>query len=251
MASVRIKATVIVFDQGNTLLMDPFAAIMQLQKNRFCQVCESHGVVADAERIVSEWTRSNSRINYSHIGHFYQEEPIVQDALRNLGIKDEVAAILGLELLREYRIGLRKVIEADPRTQEVRTTVEELRSRGKRLGVFSNDRAVALGFVLDVMRVRAYFEYVEASESIAIEKPDQRVFEHIVRFFRVQPDRVAYVGDDPIRDIEAAKAQGLRAIQYRVRKEVYQEPWRDYRVKTKWEADASIDRFSELLEIIE
>ena len=117
-----------------------------------------------------------------------------------------------------------------PRTQEVRTTVEELRSRGKRLGVFSN---------------------VETSESIAIEKPDPRVFEHLVKFFRVQRDRIAYVGDDPIRDIEAAKAQGLRAIQYRVSKEIYHEPWRDYRVKTKWEADTSIDRFSELLEIIE
>ncbi len=138
-----------------------------------------------------------------------------------------------------------------PRTQEVRTTVEELRSRGKRLGVFSNDRTVALGFVLNVMGVRAYFEYVETSESIAIEKPDPRVFEHLVKFFRVQRDRIAYVGDDPIRDIEAAKAQGLRAIQYRVSKEIYHEPWRDYRVKTKWEADTSIDRFSELLEIIE
>jgi len=251
MASVRIKATVIVFDQGNTLLMDPFAAVMQLQKNRFCQVCKSYGVVVDAEQIVSEWTRSNSKINYAHIAHFYQEEPIVQDTLRNLGIKDDVAAILGLELLREYRIGLGKVIEVDPRTQEVITTIKKLRSRGKRLGVFSNDRTVALGFVLNVMEVRAYFEYVETSESIAVEKPDSRVFEHIVKFFRVQPDRVAYVGDDPIRDIEAAKAQGLRAIQYRVSEEIYQEPWRDYKVKPKWKADASINRFSELLEVIE
>lgn len=251
MATVRIKAMVIVFDQGNTLLMDPFPAVMQLWKNRFYQVCEGHGVFVDAERIVSEWTRSNSRINYPYIGRFYQEEPIVQDALRNLGAKEDIAAILGLELLREYRIGLRKVIELDPRTQEVRTTIEELRSRGKRLGVFSNDRAVALGFVLNVMGVRPYFEYIETSESIAIEKPDPRVFEHIVNFFRAQPDKVAYVGDDPIRDIEAAKEQGLRAIQYQVRKEVYHEPWRDYGAKTKWEADASIGRFSELLEIIE
>jgi len=72
------------------------------------------------------------------------------------------------------------------------------------------------------------------------EKPDPRVFEHIVKFFGVQPDRVVYVGDDPIRDIEAAKAQGLIAIQYQVNKEAYHESWRDYRVKTKWEPDASM-----------
>ena len=250
MASIRIKATVIVFDQGNTLLMDPFPAIMQLQKNRFCQVCEGLGILADTERIVSEWTRSNSRIHYPHIGHFYQEEPIVHDALRNLDAREDIAVILGLELLREYRIGLRKVIESDPRTQEVRTTIEELRSRGKRLGVFSNDRTVALDFVLNIMGVRPYFEYIETSESIAVEKPDPRVFEHILKFFGTEPNRVSYVGDDPTRDIEAAKAQGLTAIRYRVGEETYHESWRNYGVKTKCEPDASIDRFSELLEII-
>jgi HAD superfamily hydrolase (TIGR01549 family) len=250
MTLVRIKATAIVLDQGNTLLMDPFATVMQMQKNRFCDICQSQGIAENPELIISEWTKSNSRVNYPFIGHFYQEEPIVQDALRNLGVREDIAAILGLELLREYRIGLRKAIEADPRTQEVRNTLKGFKLRGKRLGVFSNDRAVALGFVLIVMGVRQYFEYIETSESIAVEKPDPRVFDHIVKFFGVPPNKVAYIGDDPIRDIEAAKAQGLTAIRYRVNKNTYQELWRDYGAKTQREPDVTIERLSELLEII-
>ena len=251
MASIRIKTPVVVFDQGNTLLMDPFPAVMQLQKSRFQQVCNGHGVAADIERMVSEWTRSNSRINYPYVGHFYQEEPIVQDALRSLGVRDDIAAILGLELLTEYRVGLRKVITADPRTQEVKNTLEALRAKEKRLGVFSNDRSVALGFTLSVMGIKPFFEYIETSESIAIEKPDPRVFEHIVKFFGERPDMVAYVGDDPIKDIEAAKIQGLTAVQYLVDQETYNESWRDYGAKSAKQPDVSIKQFSELLEVIE
>lgn len=251
MTSIRIRVPVIVFDQGNTLLMDPFPAVMKLQKSRFQHVCNSRGVVLNIERMISEWTRSNSRINYPYISHFYQEEPILQDALRNLGIKDDIVAILALELLIEYRIGLRKVIEIDPRTQEVRKTLEALQGKGKRLGVFSNDRSVALGFILDIMRIRPVFEYIETSESIAVEKPNPRVFENIIRFFDVQPKMVAYVGDDPIKDIEAAKVQGLMTIQYQVDRKAYNEPWRDYGVRSSKQPDALAKRFSELLDVIE
>ena len=83
------------------MLMDPFPAVMQFQKDCFCQICEGYDISADAEKIVSEWTIANSRINYSHIGHFYQEEPIMQNALLNLGATEDITAILGLELLRE------------------------------------------------------------------------------------------------------------------------------------------------------
>jgi hypothetical protein len=80
-----VSEEVIVFDQSNILFVDSFSTIMHLHKNRLRQVCEGYGAVVDAEQTVSEWARSNVRINYHHIGHFYQEEPIVQDALCSNG----------------------------------------------------------------------------------------------------------------------------------------------------------------------
>ncbi|MBM2824875.1 MAG: family hydrolase [Dehalococcoidales bacterium] len=231
--------------------MDPFPAIMQLQMVRFHERCQQHGLAIDGERIIQEWTRSNSRVNYPYIGHFYQEEPIIHDALRHLSVREDIAVILGLELLREYRIGLRNIIESDKRTREVKNTLEQLRARGKKLGVFSNDRIVALGFILEAMKVKPFFEYIETSESIGIEKPDPRVFKHITSFFRVQPELIVYVGDDPVRDIEAAKEAGLGAIQHRVNEGAYDQPWRNYRVKPRHEPDAVIEHFGELLDVIE
>lgn len=64
-------------------------------------------------------------------------------------------------------------------------------------------------------------------------------------------ETVAYVGDEPIKDIEAAKKQGLKAIQYEVNVDEYNETWRDYQRKSKYTPDAVISSFSELLDIIE
>lgn len=117
--------------------------------------------------------------------------------------------------------------------------------------MFSNDRAAGLEFVLNVMDIRQFFEYAETSESFGVEKPDPRVFVNILKHFDATAESVVYVGDEPIKDIEAAKKQGFKAIQYKVDMDKYTEIWRDYRKKSKYEPDAIISRFSELLDIIE
>ena len=168
-----------------------------------------------------------------------------------MGIKEDIVAILALELLREYRIGLEEVISLDPRTREVKETLQELKARGKKLGVFSNDRTVGLGFVLNAMGFKPLFQYVETSESVGVEKPDLKVFINILEFFGTVAESVTYVGDEPINDIEAAKKQGLKAIQYKVNLDECTEIWRDYHEQSKYEPDAVISHFSELLDIIE
>ncbi len=250
-SQVKIRVAIIVFDQGNTLLLDPFPSVIESRKDRFSTICHKFGLAISPSLIASEWKKSNKIVDYPFIGHFYQEEPIVQHALRALGIKEDIAAILALELLREYRIGLREVISLDPRTQEVKRTLQELKARGKKLAVFSNDRAVALGLVLNGMGIKPLFQYVGTSESLGVEKPAPRVFAKILEQFSAVAETVAYVGDEPIKDIEAAKKQGLKAIQYRVNVIEYNEIWRDYQRKSKYKPDAVIGRFSELLDIIE
>jgi HAD superfamily hydrolase (TIGR01549 family) len=247
----KIKATAIVFDQGNTLIMDPFQAVLGLKVKEFGNLLAGYGVSVDAQGMVREWTRANKKVHYPYIGHFFQEEPIVQEALRGLGLAPEVAAPLGLELLREYRAGLKEWIASDPRTQQVKETLAELRNRKKRLGVFSNDRAVNLGVVLCWMGIQPYFEYVETSESVGMEKPDPRVFEGMLDHFQLPAHMVAYVGDDPVRDVDAAKKKDLRAVLYLVDPGSYNEHWRDYSAPVKSEPDAVVRSFAELLEIFE
>ncbi len=230
--------------------MDPFARVLESNKETFAQICSDHGVILDASKLLQQWTKSNGEVDYPFIGHFFQEEPIVQHALKKLDVEQDAAAILALELLRAYRIGLQAAIRLDNRAVEVRETLNILRARGKRLGVFSNDRAVALNMVLRLMKIDSLFEYVETSESLGIEKPNPKVFQHILAHFGLVPNMVAYVGDDPIEDIDAAKGQGMRAILYQVDNRVYQEKWRDYTRKPENEPDAVVHGFANLLDCI-
>ncbi len=249
MAKIRTEA--IVFDQGNTLIMDPFQSILKLKLGKLTSLFGNHEITVDAERLVEEWTKANREIDYPCIGHFFQEEPIVQVALKRLGVAPDVAAQVGLELLGAYRAGLKELIASDPRTKQVKETLGALKNRGKRLGVFSNDRTLGLGLTLHCMGIQACFEYIETSESLGLEKPDPRVFDHIVDWFRLPPNLITYIGDDPIRDIDAAKRKNLNAVWYSVDPDLYNENWRNYRARGEFEPDAIITSFAELLEVFD
>jgi HAD superfamily hydrolase (TIGR01549 family) len=245
-----IRAKVVVFDQGNTLLMDPFPKVMELKKEDFGNLFRGHGINYSAQKIIDSWADSNKKIHYPYIGHFFQEEPIVQDALRSLEIQSDVASILTLDLLKVYRMGLKQYIKSDPRTKEVRRTIQQLKSRKKRLGVFSDDRIVALDIVLEYMDISQEFEYIYTSEKIGIEKPDPGVFEHILNYFKVQPQEVIYVGDDPVRDIYPSKKKGFKAILYDVDKKKYSSTWKDYDAEIEYQPDATVTAFSQLIDVI-
>jgi HAD superfamily hydrolase (TIGR01549 family) len=250
MSSSTITTGVVVFDQGNTLLLDPFLAVLRLKQARFTDICRNHGITDRATTLCDQWAKANRQVDYPYISHFCQEEPIIQAALRSLFVTPELAATLSLELLKEYRVGLAEVISSDPRTEEVRGTLKELKRRGKKLGVFSNDRIFGLSLVLNAMQIESLFEYIETSESIRAEKPDHRVFEHMVLHFHIKPDEIVYVGDDIVRDVEPAKNLGLKAIYFKVDATFPNEHWRDYRVVSKFKPDATIEQFSQLLNIL-
>lgn len=47
------------------------------------------------------------------------------------------------------------------------------------------------------------------ARGIGAAKPDRRCFERLVQDLELQPQEVVYVGDDPLLDVEAARAAGL------------------------------------------
>jgi HAD superfamily hydrolase (TIGR01549 family) len=247
---MKIDVNAIVFDQGNTLLMDPFQRIMEVKGDDFLELFKKYGVIKPLPEIISKWTESNSHVNYPYISHFTQEEPIIQHALRSLKVPAEVSESLGAELLLEYRHGLKEVINSNPRTKEVSQTLKQLKNRGKRLGTFSNDKISGLDMVLEFMDIKKYFEYIETSEKIGIEKPDIRVFSHIQDYFKLPPEQIAYIGDDPRRDIDPAKKLGWKVIFYVVDAVEYNQPWRDYNFKTEYAPDVKISKFKEILDVI-
>ena len=87
---------------------------------------------------------------------------------------------------------------------DVRPALERLRSRYQ-LASLSNGNAD-----LGLIGLAPLFSVSLNARQIGVGKPHPRCFEHLARDLRTAAVNILYVGDDPLLDVEAARAAGLR-----------------------------------------
>ncbi len=117
-------------------------------------------------------------------------------------------------------------------------TVLALRRSGYRVGVAGNQRAWATP-ALRAAGLEA--ERYGTGEDWGVAKPDPRFFAQCCRLVEAAPAEVAYVGDDPVRDIAAARASGLASIWVR------RGPWALLGDRAQAaRADAAVDSLAQL-----
>src|SRR5438552_3172445 len=93
---------------------------------------------------------------------------------------------------------------------DVRDCLEGLTGR-YRLGIAANQPSA----VRDAMRrdgLERYFEVWGVSDDVGVEKPDPRLFSHVLYLAGVAPPRAAMVGDRLDYDVRPARAAGMQAI---------------------------------------
>jgi len=109
-----------------------------------------------------------------------------------------------------------------------------------RLGIIANQPST----VKDAMRrdgLDGYFEVWGVSEDVGLEKPDPRLFTHVLGTAGVAPGRSVMVGDRLDYDVRASKAAGMRAV-WVLRGEAPDRPTPEQLA----EADAAIHGLDEL-----
>ncbi|HEX3854843.1 MAG TPA: HAD family hydrolase [Polyangiaceae bacterium] len=117
---------------------------------------------------------------------------------RECGYEDEVA-----ERAFEVFFAARNELDLFP---DVRPALERLHSRYV-LGTLSNGNA-------DLARIdglSGLFMVSLNARQIGIGKPHPRCFERLAKELGVAPAEVVYVGDDPLLDVEASRAAGMRS----------------------------------------
>lgn len=87
---------------------------------------------------------------------------------------------------------------------DVQPALERLRTRYT-LASLSNGNAD-----LELIGLARLFSVSLNARQIGAAKPHPRCFEQLARDLRLQPRNILYVGDDPLLDVEAARACGLR-----------------------------------------
>lgn len=92
---------------------------------------------------------------------------------------------------------------------DVKDTVIELHRRGYLLGIIANtitETEIPDWIIAD--GVTQYFKTVILSSKVRIRKPDPNIYWLAARVMRVEPAQCAYLGDNPIRDVEGTRAAG-------------------------------------------
>ncbi|VVB59372.1 Glyceraldehyde 3-phosphate phosphatase [uncultured archaeon] len=245
----QISVKCILWDYGNTLLLDPFPKILEKIASDCVARLKDYGYDISEKDFISEWSEANRKINYPHISHFVQEEPIIAKALGKLKILPQDMLVILPKILGIYRSRFKEHVRNEARNKEVREIVSWIKQEGFTQGVFSNGRVLDPKPALALMGIEKYFDIIYASEEGGIEKPNPKVFGRILNALKVKPKDCTYIGDDPLRDVECAKKRGMFAVLYK-RPAEESASWRDYKIRPKIAPDAEITSLAELKKIL-
>lgn len=129
---------------------------------------------------------------------------------------------------------------------DVKDTIIELHRRGYQLGIIANTiTETEIPDWMEEDQVTGYFKTVILSSKVALRKPNPEIYWLAAREIGVEPAKCAYVGDNPVRDVEGTQAAGYgMMILINEPDTLKKEP-----PTGEFTPDFKIDSISELLEI--
>jgi HAD superfamily hydrolase (TIGR01662 family) len=93
---------------------------------------------------------------------------------------------------------------------DVKDVVIELSRRGYLIGIIANTiTETEIPDWMETEGLTKYFKTVVLSSKVRIRKPNPEIYWEAARRIGVEPSRCAYVGDNPVRDVEGCRAAGF------------------------------------------
>lgn len=129
-------------------------------------------------------------------------------SLGSASYSEEEKAAFAEEKNELYRTFLKGMTPSDI-TQEVRSTLDELRRRGYMLAIGSSSKNTPL--ILERTDMAKYFDAVSDGNNITHSKPDPEVFLKAAEFLGLRPEE-CYVVEDAEAGIDAGSAGGFTTV---------------------------------------
>lgn len=225
MSSAPFRAVIkaLTLDLWGTLLLDSPAADERYKQQRLSglqAVLNAMGVrvsSSDLERAYRESGRQIAR--RWHIQRDVPVEKAVESIVRavNSALPEALGPGAMAELVRVYATPPLAVPPTfDPGAPDA---LRELKLRGLSVALVSNTMrtpGAVLRKILERRGLLDYFSVLTFSDECGIRKPDPEIFRMTLARIGVAPEEAVHVGDDPVLDVEGAKAAGLRVIQMAV-----------------------------------
>ena len=130
---------------------------------------------------------------------------------------------------------------------DVRETLDGLYKRGYMLGIIANtitETEIPDWMITD--KVAHYFKTTILSSKVRIRKPDPDIYYLACRCIGAKPENCAYVGDNPVRDVEGTQAAGFGMM---IRIDEPDTLSREKATGKEFIPDRVITKLSELLDI--
>jgi HAD superfamily hydrolase (TIGR01662 family) len=204
---------VILFDLGSTLIYskDPLLPIFRQADLVLVETLQKSGIQVEMEAFSGEFETFLDSYYAGRGADFLEKTTfsLLCDLLEQHGFKDVPASIIRVALDAMYSVTRENwYLEAD-----AIPTLNKLLEEGYRLGMVSNtgdDRNVQQ--LIDRWSLRPFFDIIITSAGCGFRKPDQRIFQLALDFFRVPPAQVAMLGDTLEADILGANLAGFYSI---------------------------------------
>ncbi|MFX0096277.1 MAG: HAD family hydrolase [Candidatus Hodarchaeota archaeon] len=90
-------------------------------------------------------------------------------------------------------------------------TLEELKRRGFKLGIFTLNRDLIANYVLEKTNIRRFFDVVVTRDDVIKPKPSIEHLGKVIELLGIAPEKTIVVGDHPV-DFQAANSIGVLTI---------------------------------------
>jgi len=215
---MRVKT--ITVDLWGTLLFDGPSSDNRYKKRRLADIeslLAAAGVTVSTAALDRAYDESGTYLGRVWATH--RDVP-VDDHIRAIlasihpGLPGRVPPTLMTALIEAYS---RPILVVPPAVDDTAlTALESLNVGGYTLALISNvmrTPGVSLRRLLEQFRLLRYFQHTTFSDEVRIRKPAREIFHLTLRAVAGEPETSVHVGDDPVLDVQGARAAGMRAIQ--------------------------------------
>lgn len=215
-----MKVKTITVDLWGTLLFDRPSSDNRYKKRRLADIeslLAAAGLTVSTAALDRAYDESGTYL--SRIWATQRDVP-VDDHIRAVlaaidsGLPKRVPPSLMAALVEAYS---RPILVVPPAVDDTAlAALESLSGGGYALALVSNvmrTPGAALRRLLERFRLLGYFQHTTFSDEVRLRKPAREIFHITLRAVAGEPETSVHVGDDPILDVQGARAAGMRVIQ--------------------------------------
>jgi len=214
------KVIAVTFDLWDTLIKEvPGGSekVTSLRVHRIADLLDRIGRPHDHEEIEEAYRKT---------GTFLE---LAWDKARDMPVRDHVLFMLSCvecrlpgkmtneDISEVERIYAESILEHPPELLPgAKEALRAVSEKGYKLGLISNTGKTpgsTLRVLMDRMAILGHFQVMTFSNEILVRKPAEAAFRVTLEKLKVLPKASAHVGDDPEKDMAAAKRVGMHAVQ--------------------------------------